>query len=283
MPRGRGRTPRRRRGPRRRARRPRPSTIDDRAGVGGVLRGVLHGLQAAEVDRVLHLGRIAAHPVRIHRRRDRQPERGGAQRLGQAAIGQQRGVHPARQRLDLLQRLSHLVAEGVQLLEAALAVLFDQLFRQLELDAQGHQPLLRSVVKVAFDSPPLPVAARQDAGPRTAHLDQRGLDPVGQPPVLERDERVGGHRLHEVHLVAQGLVVHDAGHQAPALANLGEAQVRARLRRIHGPSFLVDPPAAAGALRGVDDLQRRVADRVGHEGPEVVPDGASARAHAQPL
>ena len=62
----------------------------------------------------------------------------------------------------------------------------DPLGRELELDPQRDEPLLRPVVQVALDPPPLVVGAALVPRPRLAHLAQQRGRLHGQPMVLER-------------------------------------------------------------------------------------------------
>ena len=65
--------------------------VDHHGGrAGGVLGGVLHRLQAAEVHRALDLGRIAPDAGGEHGRGQRVAQRRRAQRLDQAALGERR-------------------------------------------------------------------------------------------------------------------------------------------------------------------------------------------------
>ena len=77
-----------------------------------------------------------------------------------------------RQLPDLVERLADVLTEGVQLRDAALGIARHELLGELELDPQRDQPLLRAVVQVALEAPPLAVGRRQDPRARLAHLAQ---------------------------------------------------------------------------------------------------------------
>ena len=170
----------------------------------------------------------------------------------------------------------------MQLLEAALAILLDQVLRELELDAQRHQALLRSIVEVALDPAPLAIATGLDACPRLAYLSQRGLHLGGEPPVLQCDERIRGHRLHEVDLVVKRVVVDETGHTPPAFTDLGEAAPRLGAGGLHGTTAGVDP-VLPGSAHPVHDLECRVTNDLGHGRSKLLLTELSAHSSAQPL
>ena len=262
---------------------PLPSDDRDRAGVGRVLRGVLHGLQAAEVDGVLDLGGIAADPVRVHGRRPAGSlQRGGAQGLGQPPVGQQRRVHPAPQRLDLLQRLGPPRRPG----RAAA--------RGRAHDPAGSGP---PSARAGCPAPPA-AAARRRAGPARSgaapgpHWPGCGCATCAPPPRRpppgrsgagsQRGERIGGHRPEEVGLLQKGGVVDQA--RPPAARSRAPRSGSVRSPGSGGsqrPTLPVDP--ALRAVGPVDDLQRRVADRVRQDRPELFPVEGTAGRGAQPL
>src|SRR5436190_7799069 len=137
----------------------------DRSRIARVLRGVLQCLEAAEVDRALHVLRVAGNAVRSHTRRDRGPQRRGTNRLGEPPVREQRREDTMSERPDLVEGLPHLLTQLMQLLQSLLRVPLHRLLQQLELNAQGNEPLLRPVMQIALDPSPLTIRTCQDAGP----------------------------------------------------------------------------------------------------------------------
>ena len=218
----------------------------DRVRPRGVLRGVLHRLQAAEVNRALDVRGVPADAVTLERRGDEQLEGRGPEGLGETALFKQKRVDATRQSSDLLESHSDLFSQGAQLPDAQFGILPDEILGQLELDAQRDKTLLRPVVQIALDPPALSVSARSDARPRLVQLAQRRLDLLGQPLALERDQRVCGHRLEEGSLLAESRVVHDAHEQTLVVAHLGEHLPGAGSRRTCRATHLVSPVPAPG-------------------------------------
>ena len=78
---------------------------------------------------------------------------------------------------------------------------------ELEREAQAEQPLLRAVVKVALEPPPLVVADLDDPSPRGTDLVELQPELRLQPLVLEREPRRGARRVEERALLEERRVV----------------------------------------------------------------------------
>jgi hypothetical protein len=74
---------------------------------------------------------------------------------------------------------------------------------QADGQTQGDQPLLGTVVQVAFELAPGRVGGLHDAGPRLLHLGQLCPDLGSHPRVVQRDPGGGHHHLEQLGLVAQ--------------------------------------------------------------------------------
>ena len=147
-----------------------PATRNRRA-VAGVLAGVLHRLEAAEVRGGLGLFRVSAGKVDLDRTRQRQPRRGGAQRLAKPAVAQQRRVDAVRELAQLGDRGLHVAAQVLEQREHGLGVaVLGDLAGQPELDRQRDEVLLRAVVQVALDGAARRVGGGDDAQPRGLQL-----------------------------------------------------------------------------------------------------------------
>ena len=73
---------------------------------------------------------------------------------------------------DLVERLADVLAERMQLHAGALGISHQVVLQELELDPERDEPLLRAVVQVPLQAPPLVVGRRQDPRARLAHLAQ---------------------------------------------------------------------------------------------------------------
>jgi hypothetical protein len=156
-----------------------------------MLARVLHGLQAAEVDRGLDVGRVPAERAGLHPGRQRAVAGRGEQRIGQPVRPQQRRVDPVREAAQLPRGVPDL---GAELLQQAgqVRVPPGQLRGHQQLDRQAGQLLLGAVVQVALDAPALRVGGGHDARPRGPQLvvlaaqlipgiRQGGIDQGGHP------------------------------------------------------------------------------------------------------
>jgi hypothetical protein len=155
----------------------------------------------------------------------------------------------------------------VQLLEAGVRILPHELLGQLHLDAQRHEPLLRAVMQVALDPPPLPVGGREDAGARFPHVVQRRLDLRDEALVLERDPGIGRGRVDQVLLIVERLVVDDGGDPPVAVGHLGHALPGPRRGQLDRPPFGVHP-AATVQRDPVGEPKRGVVERLRQSVPQ---------------
>jgi len=135
----------------------------------GVLAGVLDGLEAAEVERRLDVGLVAAY-VAAHGGRQTGSVRHRVKRLDQPSVAQQRGVDPVGKLAQLVERFLHVAAQAVQDLAALVRVGVEQRLHQPDLDRQGDEVLLGAVVQVALDPPPRLVGGGHDPLPRGDQL-----------------------------------------------------------------------------------------------------------------
>jgi hypothetical protein len=103
----------------------------------------------------------------------------------------------------------------------------DLLAGEREVDSQRHEALLRAVVQVALDAPPLGVAGLQDSRPRGAQL-------ALEVTVLDRQERRPGGCGHQLGILGQGLVDHHRRHRvaAPIDRHPGAARAGGRAREL---------------------------------------------------
>ena len=111
---------------------------------------------------------------------------------------------------------------------AALGVLTHEVLRELELDAEGDEPLLGSVVQVALDPAAFPLGARRDARAGPVQLADRHLRLSGETLVVEDD---GGHRrsgLDQLRPPLQAFVVDDRGDHGAVVAHVCDPAPGAR-------------------------------------------------------
>ena len=99
---------------------------------------------------------------------------------------------------DLVECLADVLAERMQLQPGTCGISHKALLQELELDPEGDQPLLRAVVQVPLQAPPLMVGRRHDPRARLAHLAEGRLHPICQAAVVQRDQRVRADRFDEV-------------------------------------------------------------------------------------
>ncbi len=150
----------------------------------------------------------------------------------EAAVGQYRRVHAADQVAQLGERLLGLGVGLVDQLTGGVEVVAEPGLGPAELHGQRDQPLLRAVVQVTLDPPPLRLG-RVDH-PLAADL-QLG-DPGGQVPA--RAEQPAGERaVREGQAAGQ---LRRGQHQQQA-EDRGHGQLGACVQD-HGPSPRVGPP-----------------------------------------
>jgi hypothetical protein len=142
----------------------------------GVFSGVLQCFQAAEIHR--RLGVLAEPPdgVGVHDHRQRRLAGLGAQRGGQAQVGQQRRVDAAGQVAQVFQRSGGVCFELAEDRPGLGRICGDGGLGQLEFDGQGDQVLLGAVVDIAFQPAPRLVLRGDQPLPRGPQvLDQPGV------------------------------------------------------------------------------------------------------------
>jgi hypothetical protein len=135
------------------------------AGAGGVcvFRGVVQGLQRAEVHGRLGFLRVAPDPARLDGNGDRGLARLGVQGSGDAHVGQQRLADATGELPEVLQRLCGVRCHLVQQRFRLNLVVLQRLGRQLELAGQAGQLPLRAVADVAFQPLAFPVLGGDQA------------------------------------------------------------------------------------------------------------------------
>ena len=102
-------------------------------------------------------------PSADDRGRERGARRGRAQRLLQSAVHQQRRVDAVREVAQLLHRVLQVVTDLLEDLLRGVGIGVGELTRQIHVDGQRDQVLLRAVVQVALDGTALRVAGFDDA------------------------------------------------------------------------------------------------------------------------
>ena len=88
---------------------------------------------------------------------------------------------------------------------------------ELEREPDPEQALLRSVVEVALDAPPLGVARLDDPRAGGAHLGELGAQLGLQARVLEREARCCAHRLDELGIVEERRVMDESCEALPVV------------------------------------------------------------------
>ena len=142
------------------------------------------------------------------------------------------------ERPEVVQRRADLVAGGAR----------------AGVEREPHQALLGTVVEIAFQPSAFGVARRDDPRARFAQAGQLSAEVGLQALVVDRQPRSALDLLHETCVVEQsGPVQHD-GDDRTVARQRGLCPPRTPHGRV---SLLIDP---APVLRGVDDLQTRVAE-----------------------
>ena len=137
------------------------------------------------------------------------------------AVRQQSGVHPARQRAEVVQGRRQLLHAPRQA-----GVLRAPLQGPPQVEAEGEQLLLRPVVEVAFEPTPGLVGCLDDAGPGGLELAHLGLEARGEAGVLDGEPQLGGERGGQrVGPPGVGRVVHP-GDQVRAQRGPGSSPAR---------------------------------------------------------
>ena len=228
-----------------------------------VLRGVLQGLATAEVDGTLDLGCVPAHALSGQRGRERTRCRRLRERLDETAFEQEARVEAAGQRPDVRHCLVHVPHQLVKPLCALRGVARDFLSRELELDRERQQPLLRAVVQIPLDTPPFLVGRRHDAAARrlaalsaksaAQSRDAGSAAPSERSPLPPRSSPAPPPARHRGSSAAIG---------TPPLRISVVARLSRGLRKLDRMPHVVHPLGRI-AGRPVDDLERWIVDRLG--------------------
>ena len=170
-----------------------------------VLGDVLQRFQAAEVDGQLDGRRMSAQPLVRDADRDRRPLHRRAQRGGDAILRQHLGIDPARDALQLVERLVELPLE---LFDDRLLLGLQLLTREAEMHAEGEEPLLGGVVEIAPDPAPLGVGGGESARLGASQL-------ALEPSRLDGEQRRRGSRVDELRVLGEGVVGVEGGDGQP--------------------------------------------------------------------
>ena len=124
---------------------------------------------------------------------------GGAQRLGEAAVHEQRRVDAVREVAQLLHRFLEVEADLVEHRLGLLGIGVGDLAREAHAHRERDEVLLRAVVQVALDAAALGVGRLDDAGARraelvglAAHLVERLLQRGVELHVVQREADLAG-------------------------------------------------------------------------------------------
>ena len=150
---------------------------------------------------------------------ERQPRAVGEllERGAQAALGEDAGVDALGELAQLAQRVGERRARLVEQRTGGGRVAVEPRVGEPERHRDRHQPLLRAVVQVALDPPPLGLRGLDDPRARRAQLLEPGAQLGLQALVLEREPGRRAGRGDELGLVGQRRVV-DERRDPPALA-----------------------------------------------------------------
>jgi FtsX-like permease family len=198
----------------------------------GVLGRVLQRLQAAEVHGGLDLKAVPAEARRGHGDRQGRAAAGGAQRLAEPAVGEQRRVDAVGEVAQFLDGGLDLVGELVDHQPGRLRVVGHEVAGKPEVHGEGDQVLLRAVVQVALNATAFGVRTRHDPGPGAAQLVglltqlvEGGREGGVQPGVVQREADLAG-ELGEDTVVLGGERVasgraahHDQPEEVPGVAH----------------------------------------------------------------
>ena len=222
--------------------------------------------------------------------------RARGQRLerGLQPVVEHRGMDPARELAQLLQRLGELVAGRPDELLRQRRVGADAALDHPQLKGDGDEPLLRAVVEVALQPPPLRVAGGDDALARGAQLREPVLGLGLQPRVVERDRGRGGDGLDELGIVVERRVV-DEHPELAAVAldrrrrtvatRRGRRRPAVRRRRCRSARPARDRRGRAvdrrASWRGPPPAARRAACRARGRDPRVPPRASRERSRPQ--
>ena len=184
----------------------------------------------------------------------RRPPRERLDRRLEPLLAEERRVDPAGELAQLGDRLLDLVLRAREHVRVGRVAARG---REPERDGERDEPLLRAVVEVALDPPPLGVGRGDDPGPRRPHLGELRAHLGRQALVLEHEPRRRAHGLHERRLVEQRRIVDERGDLLALRGHQRDRPVRA-LRELERSAGGVD---VAAVVEAVGDLERRVAER----------------------
>ena len=162
----------------------------------GVLRDVLERFERAEVDRRLHLLGVPPDPIHVDRRRDRRLPCLRLERGCESLVGEERWIDPPGEVTQVIERILEGSSQAVRHLLDTIGVLRHAL-EQPELDAQGHELLLRSVVEVPLDLASLLILRLHEPPSRSTKVLQTGLEIGGEPNVPQDESRLRCEVLEE--------------------------------------------------------------------------------------
>src|SRR4051812_40394494 len=172
-----------------------------------------------------------------------------------------------RELAQLLERALQLGARGLEEPRARGRVGVELALREPELERQRDEPLLRAVVEVALEPPALAHRHLDEPGPRGLQL----LDPRAQlglePLVLQLERRRGRRGADEARVVAQRRVVDDGADALGVALDLRDRAPGAMVGQLDAVALVGD--VVAGRLAPVDELQRRVTERVRQRRPQA--------------
>ena len=237
----------------------------------GVLRDVGQGLAGDEVRRQLHLFGQALRALEGHRGRDARA-RGQRIERGLETVVEHRGMDPARELTQLLQRPGELVAGRLDRLDH-LRVALDAALDHAQLERHGHQALLGPVVEVALEPPPLRVARSDETLARGAQLAEPLTGLRLQPRVVERDRRRGRDGLHELRIVVERRVVDEHPQLASVALDRRDRRSPPGAGTSHGLSAAVE--VGALARHAVRQHEAGIAEHPGQARPRAARRAAS--------
>ena len=160
-------------------------------GRGGVLRDVLHRLEAREVHGRFDILRVPGDRVGADLDRQTRLPRLRLERRDESLVRQERRIDAPGEVAEILQRGVGLALELADQLARLLRVPFDQAVGELELDGERHQLLLRAVVDVALQPPALGILRGDQPLLRGLQIVQSRLERLGQSHVAEHESGLG--------------------------------------------------------------------------------------------
>ena len=176
----------------------------------------------------------------------------------EAFLGQDRRVDAACERAQLAEGVDDLgVRLGEELVRRRTSV-GEPAAGELEREPDPEQALLRSVMEVALEPPPLGVAGLDDPRPRGAHLCELGAQLCLQARVLEREAGRGADGLEELGLVEERRVMDENCEALPVVLEHGDG-APGLLLRVERGSVRVDVAFVLGQPEG--ELEGRIAER----------------------